>query len=219
MGLSAVTDGTVTATLIHHFWKVRSQTKGSRPNKIVKQLIALTLETVFLTHFCAAIMCVLFLVGPPSRRTESPVFWMFLGIITELYALSLLFTINSRSSSTIQRAISNNRKPEEKPGPSGLTHFDPADTSAWDHAVEGHRTNLPVVSYGENSSDPSSMDVYKHEEKGPESGSGSSRTKYDTERMMEEGETRLDMIDFLKGSNWEDEEDSRRTRMSGKPRV
>jgi hypothetical protein len=223
MGLSALTDGIVTASLLIHFCRVRSQARGSGRKRIVQRLVALTLETVLLTHACAAVMCVLFLASPAHRRTESAAFWVFLGTITELYALSLLFTINSRSSSGINDTPGHPRRQEERPGPSGLTRFDPADTSAWDKAVEGPgRDHLPVMTYDTSSSDPSSGTDDTLEHKQASYRSSSSRTKCNTERMMEEGEgggTRLDIVEFLQGSNWEDEEDSRRLRMSRKPDV
>jgi len=141
-------------------------------------------------------------------------FWVLLGMITELYALSLLFTINSRKSSGTNDTPNGGRRVEEKPGPSGLTRFDPADSAAWDKAVEGPGMSLPVVSYGVSSTDPSSSDPSKQAGGYVQHGSNSSRTKCGSERMMEEGETRLDLVEFLKGSNWEDEEESRRSRMS-----
>jgi hypothetical protein len=44
-------------------------------------------------------MCVLFLSQPAQHRTKTTAFWICLEIITELYALSIVFTINARSSS------------------------------------------------------------------------------------------------------------------------
>jgi hypothetical protein len=69
-----------------------------RTNDLIRQLITLTLETVLLTHICGAVMCVLFLSQPAQHRTKTTAFWIFLEIITELYSLSVVFTINARSS-------------------------------------------------------------------------------------------------------------------------
>jgi hypothetical protein len=41
-------------------------------------------------------MCVVFLSRPAAHRTDLDIFWVLIEIITELYALSMLFTINSR---------------------------------------------------------------------------------------------------------------------------
>ena len=56
--------------------------------------LQLTLETVFLTHLVGLVMVVLFL----SKRTSTNAFWILLELVTELYALSVLFTLNSRQS-------------------------------------------------------------------------------------------------------------------------
>ncbi|KAJ9124402.1 hypothetical protein QFC22_001202 [Naganishia vaughanmartiniae] len=69
-----------------------------RTNDLIRQLITLTLETVLLTHICGAVMCVLFLSQPAQHRTKTTAFWICLEIITELYSLSVVFTINARSS-------------------------------------------------------------------------------------------------------------------------
>jgi hypothetical protein len=97
MGLSAFTDGVLTLLLITRF--VRSKATAASPSSasIVSRLIALTLETVLLTHIVGAAMCIIFLASPPARRTQHPLFWILLEIITELYALSILFTINARN--------------------------------------------------------------------------------------------------------------------------
>lgn len=97
MGLSAFTDGCLTLLLITRFVRFRSATSSPRSSGIVSRLIALTLETVLLTHIVGAAMCIIFLASPPARRTQHPLFWVLLEIITELYALSILFTINSRN--------------------------------------------------------------------------------------------------------------------------
>jgi hypothetical protein len=93
MGLSAFTDGVLTLLLLTRF--VRSKSASTSPS-IISRLIALTLETVLMTHIVGATMCIIFLASPPARRTQHPLFWVLLEIITELYALSILFTINAR---------------------------------------------------------------------------------------------------------------------------
>ncbi|KAJ9094172.1 hypothetical protein QFC19_008022 [Naganishia cerealis] len=97
MGLSATLDGILTITLIRCLWRSRSPSMY-RTNDLIRQLITLTLETVLLTHLCGAIMCVLFLTQPAQHRTKTTAFWIFLEVITELYSLSVVFTINARSS-------------------------------------------------------------------------------------------------------------------------
>ncbi|KAJ9106442.1 hypothetical protein QFC21_001588 [Naganishia friedmannii] len=97
MGLSASLDGILTITLIRCLWRSRSPSMD-RTNDLVRQLITLTLETVLLTHICGAVMCVLFLSQPAQHRTKTTAFWICLEIITELYSLSVVFTINARSS-------------------------------------------------------------------------------------------------------------------------
>lgn len=92
--MSAFTDGVLTLLLVTRFVQSKSPTTSS-PSTI-SRLIALTLETVLLTHIVGASMCIIFLASPPARRTQHPLFWILLEIITELYALSILFTINAR---------------------------------------------------------------------------------------------------------------------------
>ncbi|KAJ9115323.1 hypothetical protein QFC24_007032 [Naganishia onofrii] len=98
MGLSALLDGLLTTILICCLWRSRSPSLN-RTNDLIRQMITLTLETVLLTHICGAVMCVLFLSQPAQHRTKTTAFWICLEIITELYALSIVFTINARSSS------------------------------------------------------------------------------------------------------------------------
>lgn len=96
MGLSASLDGILTAILIWCLWRSRSPSMDWT-NDLIQRMIALTLETVLLTHLCGAIMCIAFLSQPARHRTKTTVFWICLEIITELYALSVVFTINARS--------------------------------------------------------------------------------------------------------------------------
>lgn len=97
MGMSAFTDGVLTLLLVIHFIRTRSTTTSPRSGTIITRLVSLTLETVLLTHIVGASMCIIFLASPPARRTEHPLFWVLLETITELYALSILFTINARN--------------------------------------------------------------------------------------------------------------------------
>lgn len=92
MGFSALTDGLLSAILVWHFFKARASARWST-RKLAKRLISLTLETVLLTHIVGAAMCVIFLASPAQHRTKNNIFWFLLEIITELYALSILFTI------------------------------------------------------------------------------------------------------------------------------
>jgi hypothetical protein len=136
LGLSAGLDGFITASLILCFWRARSKGTYSTGNSIVWRLIALTLETVLLTHICGAVMCVLFLTSPAARRTDSTAFWIFLEVITELYALSLLFTINSRTpGSTAANLTTPVLDYQGRAGKEASVL--PTDSSVWDRAVEG----------------------------------------------------------------------------------
>jgi hypothetical protein len=90
MGCSALCDGLLSGVLIWQFLKARRSFQWS---KVAKRFISLTLETVLLTHVVGAVMCVIFLASPPQHRTKNNLFWILLEIITELYALSILFTI------------------------------------------------------------------------------------------------------------------------------
>ncbi len=101
MGLTAITDGILTVVLIRTFVRARS----ANPQPTINRLIRLTLETVLLTHLVGAIMCIIFLTSPSASRTNQNAFWIFLEMVTELYALSILFTINSKSASKdVERA-------------------------------------------------------------------------------------------------------------------
>jgi hypothetical protein len=93
MGLSALVDGVITLILV-----VRLRPHRATSPRLVKGLLSLTFETVFLTHLCGATMCVIFLASDPKHRTNKDVFWVLIETITELYALSMLFTINARRS-------------------------------------------------------------------------------------------------------------------------
>jgi hypothetical protein len=152
MGLSASLDGFLTLTLIRCLWRARSPTFDNT-NDVIKRLIALTLETVLLTHICGAVMCVLFLSQPAAHRTKTTAFWIFLEIITELYSLSIVFTINARS--TARRMLSGHKPPttplpaataSPAPPPEAQPTRDFRDQRQLDFAVEGYQ-DIPRFSY------------------------------------------------------------------------
>lgn len=152
MGLSASLDGILTLTLIRCLWRARSPTFDST-NDLVRRLIALTLETVLLTHICGAAMCVLFLSQPAAHRTKTTAFWILLEIITELYSLSVVFTINARSAA---RRTLHGPKAPPTPAPASRstspTREEPPPTRDFrdqrqlDFAVEGFQ-EVPRFSY------------------------------------------------------------------------
>ncbi|KAI5449177.1 hypothetical protein NCC49_005263 [Naganishia albida] len=151
MGLSASLDGILTVTLIRCLWRARSPTFDST-NDVIRRLIALTLETVLLTHICGAVMCVLFLSQPAAHRTKTTAFWIFLEIITELYSLSVVFTINARSAA--RRTLQGPKAPPT-PVPARSTSptaeqapptRDFRDQRQLDFAVEGFQ-EIPRFSY------------------------------------------------------------------------
>ena len=94
MALSAFIDGTMTCILVYKFARARQSTLWST-RKVARRLVALTLETVLLTHIVGATMCILFLVNDPRHRTRNNLFWVLLEVTAELYALSVLFTVMS----------------------------------------------------------------------------------------------------------------------------
>jgi len=134
MGMSAFTDGVLTLLLVTRF--VRSKSPTTSSPSTISRLIALTLETVLLTHIVGASMCIIFLASPPARRTQHPLFWILLEIITELYALSILFTINARkpASDDLYDVNSGGRGNFE-----GVTF----GMSALDRQVEGYQGSTP----------------------------------------------------------------------------
>ena len=135
MGMSAFTDGVLTLLLVTRF--VRSKPpKTSSSSTTISRLIALTLETVLLTHIVGASMCIIFLASPAARRTQHPLFWVLLEIITELYALSILFTINARrpASDDLYEANSGGR---------GNLEGVALGMSTLDRQVEGYQGSTP----------------------------------------------------------------------------
>lgn len=156
MGLSASLDALLTLTLLRALWRARSPTFDTT-NDVIRRLIALTLETVLLTHLCGAAMCVLFLSQPAAHRTKTTAFWILLEVITELYALSVVFTINARSGARRTLKGSQNTTPTPAPTPTpgplaAATDTLPAPTRDFrdqrqlDFAVEGFQ-DVPRFSY------------------------------------------------------------------------
>lgn len=160
MGLTAATDLSITLVLVYRFWQARRSPHSSGSSSLYaafSKFIALTLETVLLTHLCGAVMCVLFLSAPASARTRDAFFWVLLEVVTELYALSILFTINTYA--TVRMEYNN-------PHPNGTISMDemeppsaskqggavppPSDLagSALDRWVEGHRGETPYLPHG-----------------------------------------------------------------------
>lgn len=88
---AAAIDGGLTATLIYTLLKERQFHKHTR--QLLYEIAGLTLETVLLTHVIGATLFVLWL----TSRTRTNAFWFFIEIIAECYALSVLFTLNSRN--------------------------------------------------------------------------------------------------------------------------
>ena len=111
MGLSALVDGGITLILV---FKLRPH-RFTSP-RLISRLVTLTLETVLLTHLCGAAMCIIFLASDAKHRTDKDIFWVLIEIITELYALSMLFTINSRRSIRAAEWPSNLSTARDKTG-------------------------------------------------------------------------------------------------------
>jgi hypothetical protein len=134
MGMSAFTDGVLTLLLVTRF--VRSKSPTTSSPSTISRLIALTLETVLLTHIVGASMCIIFLASPAARRTQHPLFWILLEIITELYALSILFTINARKPASDDLCEVNS-------GGRGNLEGVTIGMSALDRQVEGYQGSTP----------------------------------------------------------------------------
>ena len=92
-----------------------------------------------MTHICGAMMCIIYLASPPAHRTDKDIFWILLEVITELYALSILFTINARRS--LRKAASNGVPSAE----SGVSESMCVDfgVSGVERRVEGYQGDTP----------------------------------------------------------------------------
>ncbi|WWD17608.1 hypothetical protein CI109_102049 [Kwoniella shandongensis] len=144
MGLSAFIDGSLTLILVYRFSQARKSVFHST-RSLVKRMIALTLETVLLTHMVGGVMCIIFLASPAAHRTQSDIFWVLLEVVTELYALSVVFTINSRTPTS--PPSSANSSTEDKEKSIELEDKDqrelPSTESAIDRHVEGYQGSQP----------------------------------------------------------------------------
>jgi hypothetical protein len=188
MGMSAFTDGVLTLLLVTRFVKSKSPTTSS-PSTI-SRLIALTLETVLLTHVVGASMCIIFLALPAARRTQHPLFWILLEIITELYALSILFTINARkpASDDLYEVNSGGRG-----NLVGVT----IGMTALDRQVEGYQGSTPFgVRIGVPSLDYQDNGVVRTgESEGNEGGSSELATPYNQQDGKAWADIELDRLD------------------------
>ncbi|KAK8866187.1 hypothetical protein IAR55_001338 [Kwoniella newhampshirensis] len=139
MGLSAFIDGSLTIILVYRFSQARRSAFHST-RSLVKRMIALTLETVLLTHMVGGIMCIIFLASPAAHRTHSDIFWVLLEIVTELYALSVVFTVNSRAPTTPPSSSSGNDSYSDVQSDKPPL---PSTGSALDRHVEGYQGSQP----------------------------------------------------------------------------
>lgn len=157
MGCSAFTDGLLSSILIYYFFQARRGTTRWTTRRIAKRFIALTLETVLLTHVVGAIMCIIFLASPAAHRTKNNLFWVLLEIITELYALSILFTIIHHES--VRVALKDEVYPVVQIGGNWTEGQARAmRQTELDWRVEGHRASSFVVEVSgeqQDSSQPS----------------------------------------------------------------
>jgi len=166
MGMSAFTDGVLTLLLLTRF--VRSKSTSTSPS-VISRLIALTLETVLMTHIVGAAMCIIFLASPPARRTQHPLFWVLLEIITELYALSILFTINARRPAKDELDDLSGGGRVSMP-----TVLDTPGISELDRRVEGYQGSTPFgVRLGVTSLDYLDTNTIERESESEQSGQGS----------------------------------------------
>ena len=166
MGMSAFTDGVLTLLLLTRF--VRSKSTSTSPS-VISRLIALTLETVLMTHVVGAAMCIIFLASPPARRTQHPLFWVLLEIITELYALSILFTINARRPAKDELNDLSGGGRVSIP-----TVLDTPGISELDRRVEGYQGSTPFgVRLGVTTLDYLDTNTIERESESEQSGQGS----------------------------------------------
>jgi len=117
---------------------------------VITKLVKLTMETFLLTHIVEATMVVIYLTSNPMKRTGSPVFWILLEVITELYALSVLFTVNSRKKREERDETSTDLEDQwqvsnEGPEFHALRQVDTrkGGDSAFDRRVEGYQGLTP----------------------------------------------------------------------------
>ncbi|OCF74088.1 hypothetical protein I204_05938 [Kwoniella mangroviensis CBS 8886] len=170
MGLSAFTDGCITLLLIWRFRQARRNSVFYSTRNLVRKMIALTMETVLLTHIVGATMCIIFLASPAAHRTKNNVFWILLESITELYALSIVFTINSRSPTPPPTPDTDVDDSDGKDGDGRDRLPDGLAQTALDYHVEGYQGSTPFGVRAVN------VNVQVDRSTGSGSGTGSSRT-------------------------------------------
>lgn len=140
MGLSAAIDGCITCMLLYRFSRARHSISQST-RTLVRRMMTLTLSTVLLTHIVGGVMCIIFIASPSSHRTKSNFLWVLLELITELYALSAVFTINSRVSRPSPSSLHENGKEEDGEFRGGAEC--PMTQTALDRQVEGYQGSTP----------------------------------------------------------------------------
>ncbi|KAL0241847.1 hypothetical protein I308_106019 [Cryptococcus tetragattii IND107] len=140
MGLSAAIDGCITCMLLYRFSRARHSIFLST-RTLVRRMMTLTLSTVLLTHVVGGVMCIIFIASPSSHRTKSNILWVLLEMITELYALSAVFTINSREPSSPPPPLHENEEVEEAKSTGGAEF--PMNQTALDRQVEGYQGSTP----------------------------------------------------------------------------
>lgn len=86
-------------------------------------------------------MCIIFIASPSSHRTKSNFLWVLLEMITELYALSAVFTINSREPPSQPPSLHENEEEEEGKLTRGAEF--PMTQTALDRQVEGYQGSTP----------------------------------------------------------------------------
>ncbi|KIR25361.1 hypothetical protein I309_05816 [Cryptococcus deuterogattii LA55] len=140
MGLSAAIDGCITCMLLYRFSRARHSIFLST-RTLVRRMMTLTLSTVLLTHIVGGVMCIIFIASPSSHRTKSNFLWVLLEMITELYALSAVFTINSREQPSQPPSLHENEEEEEGKLTRGAEF--PMTQTALDRQVEGYQGSTP----------------------------------------------------------------------------
>jgi hypothetical protein len=114
-------------------------------------------------------MCIIFLASPAAHRTKNNLFWVLLEIITELYALSILFTIIHHES--VRVALKDEAYPVVQIGGNWTEGQARAmRQTELDWRVEGHRASSFVVEVSGEQQDSSQ----------PSGGIGSSRITGDS---------------------------------------
>ncbi|WVW82615.1 hypothetical protein I302_104626 [Kwoniella bestiolae CBS 10118] len=201
MGLSAFTDGCITLLLIFRFRQARRNSTFYSTRHLVKKMIALTMETVLLTHLVGATMCIIFLASPAAHRTKNNVFWILLESITELYALSIVFTINSRTPTappTPQTILDNTDEKEGDEDGRDKLPMNMAQT-ALDYHVEGYQGSTP---FGVRAVDFQKNGQYQNRSDGSGGSGGTGNTRSSssrTEDTLPSPFTPMDELQYFPG--------------------